>query len=182
MSIELQSDFPKGKSGNISSDKLTDCTRSVDAKISNAGLNLEQNEDQAQQMKSRVQVQSAQVQYSSRADQVQCTRAEVKSSWIRRRPAGKETSWKTSSVKNQLDGDQLVETSPEFSNQLTAKKKQRQAGTDLYSAKSTKPAEALNAKDTKYNQDRNFSGAFFNDYTLCVQRIKSAQRLYIQAQ
>ncbi|KZV34565.1 serine/threonine-protein phosphatase 4 regulatory subunit 2-like [Dorcoceras hygrometricum] len=31
------SDFPKGKSGNISSDELTDCTRSVDAKISRAG-------------------------------------------------------------------------------------------------------------------------------------------------
>ncbi|KZV28691.1 phosphoinositide phospholipase C 2-like [Dorcoceras hygrometricum] len=34
MSIELQSDFSKGKSGNISSDKLTNCARSVDAKIS----------------------------------------------------------------------------------------------------------------------------------------------------
>ncbi|KZV32272.1 hypothetical protein F511_27885 [Dorcoceras hygrometricum] len=30
------SDFPKGKSGNISSDELTDCARSVDAKISRA--------------------------------------------------------------------------------------------------------------------------------------------------
>ncbi|KZV41845.1 hypothetical protein F511_36750 [Dorcoceras hygrometricum] len=36
MSIELQSDFSKGKSGNISSDELTDCARSVDAKISRA--------------------------------------------------------------------------------------------------------------------------------------------------
>ncbi|KZV26320.1 leucine-rich repeat-containing protein [Dorcoceras hygrometricum] len=37
MSIELQSDFSKGKCDNISSDELTDCARSVDAKISRAG-------------------------------------------------------------------------------------------------------------------------------------------------
>ncbi|KZV55623.1 hypothetical protein F511_32198 [Dorcoceras hygrometricum] len=37
MSIELQSNFSKGKSGNISSDELTDCARFVDAKISKAG-------------------------------------------------------------------------------------------------------------------------------------------------
>ncbi|KZV21321.1 hypothetical protein F511_24502 [Dorcoceras hygrometricum] len=36
MSIELQNNFSKGKSGNISSDELTDCARSVDAKISKA--------------------------------------------------------------------------------------------------------------------------------------------------
>ncbi|KZV21537.1 hypothetical protein F511_14875 [Dorcoceras hygrometricum] len=40
MSIELQSDFSKGKSGNVSSDELIDCVRSVDAKISRAGRGL----------------------------------------------------------------------------------------------------------------------------------------------
>ncbi|KZV31217.1 hypothetical protein F511_09411 [Dorcoceras hygrometricum] len=37
MSIELQRNLSKGKNGNISSDELTDCARSVDAKISRAG-------------------------------------------------------------------------------------------------------------------------------------------------
>ncbi|KZV48609.1 hypothetical protein F511_27212 [Dorcoceras hygrometricum] len=37
ISIDLQSDFSKGKSGNISSNELKDCTRSVDAKISRSG-------------------------------------------------------------------------------------------------------------------------------------------------
>ncbi|KZV54333.1 hypothetical protein F511_03588 [Dorcoceras hygrometricum] len=37
MPIELQSSFSKGKCSNICSDELTDCTRSVDAKISRAG-------------------------------------------------------------------------------------------------------------------------------------------------
>ncbi|KZV57738.1 Calcium-binding allergen Ole e [Dorcoceras hygrometricum] len=45
MSIELQSDFSKEKSGNISSDELTDCTRSVDAKISRAGRSIELQSD-----------------------------------------------------------------------------------------------------------------------------------------
>ncbi|KZV18073.1 hypothetical protein F511_24381 [Dorcoceras hygrometricum] len=78
MSIELQSDFSKGKSGNISSDELTDCTRSK--KISSWSTRLvkqksysgsESNRVEVQRMKHRV----AQVQIKCSA-QGQCLSAE----------------------------------------------------------------------------------------------------------
>ncbi|KZV22150.1 hypothetical protein F511_35867 [Dorcoceras hygrometricum] len=116
MSIELQSDFSKGKSGNISSDELTDCARREDIQTGTVrgrlswidrrylggtvrgrprwyisllrkvqgtpswftSLELEQHEDQAQRMKSRVQTQNVEVQYGSSTDQVQSTSAVFK--------------------------------------------------------------------------------------------------------
>ncbi|KZV39063.1 hypothetical protein F511_35457 [Dorcoceras hygrometricum] len=41
MSIELQSDFSKGKSGNISSDELTDCARYINQLVGDQ-LGMEQ--------------------------------------------------------------------------------------------------------------------------------------------
>ncbi|KZV39259.1 hypothetical protein F511_27713 [Dorcoceras hygrometricum] len=90
--------------------------------------------------------------------------------------------------KNQLS-NQLVETSPKFSNQLNAQKREKieimrrqfiRVQIDLLCcphqvhictvrtcSKSTKPAEALNAKDTKYNYDRTFQKPLQRLYALC---------------
>ncbi|KZV14158.1 hypothetical protein F511_44307 [Dorcoceras hygrometricum] len=104
MSIELQSDFSKGKSGNISSDELTDCARYLAGTVRGrpswyssllpevqgtpswfTSLELEQHEDQAQRMKCRVQMQNVEVQYGSSADQVQITSAVFKCRCIDKR-------------------------------------------------------------------------------------------------
>ncbi|KZV18132.1 hypothetical protein F511_30788 [Dorcoceras hygrometricum] len=87
MSIEFQSYFSKGKSGNISSNELTDCTRSVDAKIvrllmiwmrclngssrqaSNAGARDEKNIAQLLGMEQSWSLEAAQEQ--ERAEQAQ---------------------------------------------------------------------------------------------------------------
>ncbi|KZV21303.1 dystroglycan-like [Dorcoceras hygrometricum] len=96
-------------------------------------------------------------------------------SWYRVRSELDEEKQLSSELKQSTVADQLksslVEKRPaQWTDQLIAKKKQRQAvqiRTVRTCSKSTKPAESLNAKDTKYNYDRTFQKPLQRLYALC---------------